>query len=487
MSDQIGDLLEAVQTGIALARGSGKPEAVLREHVQPALKSILSARGVRQSARDEVTLAVPDPTTASVLDAPLDTVGRADAVYNRFVIEFEPPGSLRPSVVHSKTRHAVQQVQQYLRGVADESGLHLERLAGCAFDGGWIVYVTWERGAWQVARPLRVNPSTLTGFVDTIQSLASGRGFTAANLYEDFGRESEAAQSVVTALFDVFERGKASSRTLSLFDQWRLDLGNASGPFSSSDLSDWLTLCQTFGVSASESSSEKFLFCLQTYFSLVAKLAALVVLEGATGEALVARLTSDGNVQEGYAKLESGVLTSVSKTLNIIEPGVFSWYLSEDSENIHDSLTLMASLVAEYSAEIVEITPSIARDVLKDLYQQLLPGSIRHRLGEYYTPDWLAQRVMNQVTGSQQFLDPSKRLLDPACGSGTFLVEAISRMVRTASNEAPDRTLQQIVENVVGFDLSPLAVQAAKVNYLLSLAPLLRHATEPISIPVFSR
>ena len=145
----------------------------------------------------------------------------------------------------------------------------------------------------------------------------------------------------------------------------------------------------------------------------------------------------------------------------------------------------MAERVAEYSAEIVDITPSTARDVLKDLYQQLLPSSIRHRLGEYYTPDWLAQRVVNQVTRSQEALDPSKRLLDPACGSGTFLAEAISRMVKTAGDQSPNRTLQQIVENVVGFDLSPLAVQAAKVNYLLSLAPLLRHATEPISLPVY--
>lgn len=188
---------------------------------------------------------------------------------------------------------------------------------------------------------------------------------------------------------------------------------------------------------------------------------------------------------DGYARLESGELTSITRTLNAIEPGLFSWYLGEKGGRIQEALKCLAERVIEYSAEIVDITPTTARDVLKDLYQQLLPGSIRHRLGEYYTPDWLAQRVMNQVTGSQATLDPSKRILDPACGSGTFLAEAISRMVKTAGNKSPKRILQQIVENVVGFDLSPLAVQAAKVNYLLSLAPLLRYATEPISLPVF--
>ena len=97
----------------------------------------------------------PQQPTPTLLDAPLDTLGRADAIYNRFVIEFEPPGSLRPSIQHSATKHAVTQVQQYLRGLAEETGLSMERLAGCAFDGSWIVYVMWERGAWRDMRPIR--------------------------------------------------------------------------------------------------------------------------------------------------------------------------------------------------------------------------------------------------------------------------------------------------------------------------------------------
>lgn len=287
MSHDLKGLMSAVNTGIQRSVGSRRPEAVLREHVQPALEGILRARGVRSSVRDEVTLTVPELDSASVLDAPLDTRGRVDAVYNRFVIEFEPPGSLRPSVAHRGTRHAVAQVQQYLRGVADQSSLSLERLAGCAFDGTWIIYITWARDAWQIEPPLRANSANLSALIETIESLATGRGLTAANLYEDFGRESEVAKKVVGALVEVFGAGRASGRTLSLFDQWSLDLGNASGPFSSSDLDEWTLLCKTLGVSESEGSSGHVLFCLQTYFSLVAKLVALVVLEGATKISLV--------------------------------------------------------------------------------------------------------------------------------------------------------------------------------------------------------
>ena len=60
-------------------------------------------------------------------------------------------------------------------------------------------------------------------------------------------------------------------------------------------------------------------------------------------------------------------------------------------------------------------------------------------------------------------------------------------MIRTAGSRDPKRTLHQILENVVGFDLSPLAVQSSKVNYMLALSPLLRYANpeEPMTIPVF--
>jgi SAM-dependent methyltransferase len=477
-------LLAAVRRGCQEASGTGRPEGILRDHVQPALREALEARGARSKARNELTIAVPTEQEAAVLDAPLASIGRADAVYNRFVIEFEPPGSLRPSVLHSATRHAVSQVQQYLRGIASHTGLPLERLAGCGFDGSWIVYVTWERGDWRIARPQRADTATLGALLDTLVSLAVGRGLTVENLEEDFGRQSDAAKRLVKALTALFLDGSVSGRASSMFEQWRVDLGNASGPFSPSDLAEWRTLCGELDVSPSEAASSHVLFSLQTYFALVAKLVGCVILEGATGQTLLPRLTR-GNLWDGFGQLESGELTSSTNALNVVERGVFSWYLSDRTATVLESLETLVENIKDYSAEIVEITPLVARDLLKDLYQELLPRSIRHRLGEYYTPDWLAQRVINQVTGSNERLPSTKRILDPACGSGTFLIEVVSRMIATDMERSSSGLLERIIDNVVGFDLSPLAVQASKVNYLLALAPLLKQVDAPVFIPVF--
>ncbi len=485
ISENVDRLVLAIAEAYQNSVGSGKPEAILRQQVQPVLGEALLKLGVRSIARNEATLAVPPTSEASMLDAPLTAIGRADAIYNRFVIEFEPPNSLRPSVAHSATRHAVEQIQQYLQGVAQESHMKLERLAGCAFDGQWIIYVTWERGGWRITRPQRADQSSLTALIYTLASLSKGRGLTADNLNEDFGRKSDSAKNVVNTLVDSFNQGTVSGRAISMFDQWSLDIGNASGPFSLTDMEDWVELCSDLGVPSAREVSSYVLFSLQTYFALVAKLTALIILEGATGHQLVKELVDSDNIWHGLNRLESGQLTEVTGTVNAIEPGIFSWYLGERNSEIESALKRMAEIAGEYSAEIVEITPLTVRDVLKDLYQRLVPRSVRHRLGEFYTPDWLAQRVVNQVTGSQTSLEPSKRVLDPACGTGTFLIEVISRMIQSSDESNPGRLLQQILDNVIGFDLNPLAVQASKVNYLLAISPLLKHADEPVFLPVF--
>ncbi|MFN3422600.1 MAG: DNA methyltransferase, partial [Armatimonadota bacterium] len=79
------------------------------------------------------------------------------------------------------------------------------------------------------------------------------------------------------------------------------------------------------------------------------------------------------------------------------------------------------------------------------------------------------------------------RWLDPACGSGTFLVLIIARMRELGQKLMVNETelLNAILNNVVGFDLNPLAVIVARVNYLLAIADLLPHRKGTITIPVY--
>ncbi|HZO93770.1 MAG TPA: N-6 DNA methylase [Candidatus Baltobacteraceae bacterium] len=375
-------------------------------------------------------------------------------------------------------------MQQYLRGIAEENALPLERVAGCAFDGSWLIYVTAQHNAWNVQPPVRVDLDTLGSLVDVMESLSSGRGLTIENLREDFGRDSECAKSVVQALSETLAT-KASPRTHVLFAQWALDIGNASGFSTASNVAEWAILCEGLGVSADGALSSIVLFALQTYFALVARLFALVVLEGATGAKLMSRLSAGGSLWAALEELERGELTRSTYAANVIEPGIFSWYVAEYSMAVEHAVARVVSTVGEYSAEVVEITPTVARDVFKSLYQELVPRTIRHRLGEFYTPDWLAAYTIDLVDTKDEPITYRSRVLDPACGSGTFLIEVLNRILQRAADVPAHELLSYITQNVVGFDLSPLAVQAARVNYLLALAPLIRKAQSTVALPVF--
>jgi hypothetical protein len=81
-------------------------------------------------------------------------------------------------------------------------------------------------------------------------------------------------------------------------------------------------------------------------------------------------------------------------------------------------------------------------------------------------------------------------LLDPACGSGTFLVMAINR-IRARYEQNRERysvdegdLCRKILSNVIGSDLNPLAVMAARTNYLIAIRDLIRHV-DKVEIPVY--
>jgi hypothetical protein len=123
--------------------------------------------------------------------------------------------------------------------------------------------------------------------------------------------------------------------------------------------------------------------------------------------------------------------------------------------------------------------------VLKVLYESIIDARARKRLGEYYTPDWLAEKMVDE-----QLVDPlAQRVLDPACGSGTFLFWAVRRSIEACesagySNRA---TIDHVVSHVAGMDLHPVAVTLARVTYLLAITPerLRRTDRGPLTVPVY--
>lgn len=127
----------------------------------------------------------------------------------------------------------------------------------------------------------------------------------------------------------------------------------------------------------------------------------------------------------------------------------------------------------------------IGGDVLKVLYESVITAPTRKRLGEYYTPDWLAERVVSAAV--ERPLET--RVLDPACGSGTFLFHTARQYLASAEEAGLSvaQALSGLTRHVLGMDLHPVAVTLARVTYLLAIGrERLTHPDRgPIQVPVY--
>ncbi|RLE62085.1 MAG: hypothetical protein DRJ47_11245, partial [Thermoprotei archaeon] len=129
-------------------------------------------------------------------------------------------------------------------------------------------------------------------------------------------------------------------------------------------------------------------------------------------------------------------------------------------------------------------------DLLRRVYQEFFDPETRKALGEFYTNERIVNEVLDAVGYSgKTILD--KTLLDPACGSGTFLIVAIQRFIREGKEAGLTNVelLERITEQILGMDIHPFAVAMAKVNYLLAISeliePSVRKVLEWLPIPIY--
>lgn len=159
---------------------------------------------------------------------------------------------------------------------------------------------------------------------------------------------------------------------------------------------------------------------------------------------------------------------------NVMEPGFFDWILAAE-----DGQRFAAQIVRRVG---VFDWSQIDHDVLKVLYESIIGARTRKHLGEYYTPDWLAEGIVAEVV-----TDPlSQRVLDPACGSGTFPFHVIRRMTAAATEAGwTNRQIVSHVQNhVFGLDIHPVSIVLARITYLLALGEHLMGERGDVWVPI---
>ncbi|MBS1848297.1 MAG: N-6 DNA methylase [Actinobacteria bacterium] len=178
------------------------------------------------------------------------------------------------------------------------------------------------------------------------------------------------------------------------------------------------------------------LFCAHTYLVVVAELVAhsAIGFDTATLEPSV--------LLAGTKFIEAGVR-------GVVESDFSDWIVQAESD---DERAAGERIVRSLARRVARFDwANVAHDVLKSLYESVITPEVRHSLGEYYTPDWLAGQIVREVVDEPA----SQRVLDPSCGSGTFLYQAIHHKLTSMADADASTRLATILSTVTGMDLHP--------------------------------
>ncbi|MBN2029652.1 N-6 DNA methylase [bacterium] len=474
-------------------------EEDLKMGMEPLLQNALKKMGV------DVSIVKYEKTHTSFK-------GRIDAVYGYLTIEYKVPGKLfKKADINS----AIKQLQHYLGEQAKYFQKNkedfLEKAVGVATDGKRILFLRFTkvstvlqtpipveseqamlfpeleaRRGFQILGPYPINKSSISNLLIFFRASAR-RPLTAEYLAEVFAPSCQIVQQTIAQLYTILvktQRRQTPSRIKMFFQEWDRIFGVVYGQELEKAEKSAAETAKIYQMS-SGIRLKQFLFAIHTFYAFLMKIISVELISlqsGSTVKSFVKGLTGQNDValKERLNYLESGADFINKGIENFLEADFFSWYLDGWNEHIASAFRNILNALSDFEPATPILEPEWTRDLLQKLYEMLVPKKLRHDLGEYYTPEWLAGYVVDR-SGYKGHLN--SRFLDPACGSGTFLVHAINRTIRNAKDN-PEAISKYIIENIVGFDLNPIAVLSARTNYLIAFSRLLPFI-RPISIPVY--
>ncbi|MBE3602350.1 N-6 DNA methylase [bacterium] len=359
--------------------------------------------------------------------------GRIDALIGRTVFEFKTD-------LRKERRDAEEQLERYLTDLEKSSG---QQCIGIATDGAEFLAFKLARGRLtpiQSYKPARDDIDGLPAWLRAVVSLKAERRPDPFTIRKELGRESLVYSVARTRLAEAWDAVKGNPAVAVKRDLWSRQLEIVYGSAIGGDE----------------------LFLQHTYLTIVAKAIATIVLG--------APMPEPADMLSGRPFRDAGID-------GVVESDFFDWI--SDAVGGDELVRQIAGAVDEFRFADLE------HDVLKVLYESLIDPEQRHELGEYYTPDWLASRICNHLIDRP--LD--QRVLDPSCGSGTFLFHAVRRFLAAADEAGIGHgaALTACTDRIFGIDVHPVAVINARITYLLAMGEerLRRSGRPSLSIPVY--
>ena len=341
---------------------------------------------------------------------------------------------------------AIDQLGGYMR---TRISIFRRRYVGILTDGcEWILFDLIDGAMCEISRMTltATTPDRLFGWLEAILATETGVKPVPSEIQSRLGANSPAYLLDYKELSALYEAGKTNPEVALKRELWAKLLRTAFG-------------------SAFRDDAETFIN--HTLLVVTAEIIAHAVMGldvGATGGIDPASLVTGREFDNAHL-------------YGVVEADFFDWVV--EIEGGESFVTALAHRISKFDWSAVE------HDVLKHLYESIISQEDRADLGEYYTPDWLADRIVDAT-----ITDPlNQRALDPSCGSGTFLFHAIRKYLQAADDDgvANMQALEGLTTHVIGIDIHPVATTLARVTYLLAIGTqrLTGQDRSSLTVPVY--
>jgi len=452
-------------------------------------------KGKEENFRTEIAIIINDIFRDLGIDSSINPEqeysvanGRIDSLYGNIIIEYKAPGKISDNSNYPANKEFIEQVKRQILGLADKDMVLKEKILGVIFDGNYLIYVRYRNDSWYISQVSKVDKESIELFFKRLLSLSIvKKALTIENLLKDFGSNSTLTKQLIKTLYTKCVNNKAYNKSKLLFEQWKLLFREVCGyDFDTLDLKIQ-NLKNHYDIDEKDVKIDYLIFSIHTYFALIIKFLSIEVLtylSNKKNEGLnTLMIDNQIKLKEQLIDLESGGLYKKLGVSNFLEGDFFGWYIYLWDDEIYDKLKDLIEEFRKYDYSSINLEPASAKDLLKNVYHNLFPRELRHNLGEYYTPDWLAEFLIKEMDIDYT---SDKSILDPTCGSGTFIVLLIRNYIVKNKNRINDsEILNNILSNIKGYDLNPLAVISARANYIIALGDLFNKRETEIEIPIY--
>lgn len=207
---------------------------------------------------------------------------------------------------------------------------------------------------------------------------------------------------------------EGSNRVRTLFNEWNKVFGTLYGEDAkATDFTEVSSkIRELYGIEASmDIDSKLYLFAMQTFFNIFLKLMIYSFLS----QLIDPSFTSKQELSKAEIdKLFDGTNETGTRIVsNFFEAHFLEWFTYTCSGFEEKIVNTTLSIIDQFDLSTYVLKPENVQDILQEVYMELIPDKMRHLMGEYFSPDWIVEHVLDMV-GYDGDID--KKIIDPCAG-----------------------------------------------------------------------